>query len=339
MEPLKIGNITLPHRAVFGPMAGFTDAPCRRLMAQHGAGFTVSEMVSSRALVYKDHKTVSLLKAKKNDAPYGVQIFGEVPQIMGEAAAAIEQYDFDFLDINMGCPAPKIVSGGAGSKLMLDPDLCGRIVEQVVAHTTRPVTVKMRKGWDADHVTAVECAKACEQAGAVLVAVHARTREQMYTPGIDPEIIARVKAAVKVPVLGNGDIRSPEEALKMMADTGCDGVMIARAALGDPWLFERVNAAIEGTPVPRTPNLQARMNALRRQVEEMVEQKGEFVAMPQARAQTMHYMKGLKGAASLRRYCCELSHLEDLDRLIEAVFAEQRRAGEDPDDVRELPFP
>ena len=339
MEPLKIGNITLPHRAVFGPMAGFTDAPCRRLMAQHGAGFTVSEMVSSRALVYKDHKTVSLLKAEKNDAPYGVQIFGEVPQIMGEAAAAIEQYDFDFLDINMGCPAPKIVSGGAGSKLMLDPDLCGRIVEQVVAHTTRPVTVKMRKGWDADHVTAVECAKACEQAGAVLVAVHARTREQMYTPGIDPEIIARVKAAVKVPVLGNGDIRSPEEALKMMADTGCDGVMIARAALGDPWLFERVNAAIEGTPAPRTPNLQARMNALRRQVEEMVEQKGEFVAMPQARAQTMHYMKGLKGAASLRRYCCELSHLEDLDRLIEAVFAEQRRAVEDPDDVRELPFP
>ena len=148
MEPLKIGNITLPHRAVFGPMAGFTDAPCRRLMAQHGAGFTVSEMVSSRALVYHDHKTVSLLKAEPNGAPYGVQIFGEVPEIMGEAAAAIEAYPFDFLDINMGCPAPKIVSGGAGSKLMLDPDLCGRIVEQVKAHTSRPVTVKMRKGWD-----------------------------------------------------------------------------------------------------------------------------------------------------------------------------------------------
>lgn len=159
MESLKIGNIVLPHRAVFGPMAGFTDAPCRRLMAQHGAGFTVSEMVSSRALVYGDHKTVSLLKAEPNGAPYGVQIFGEVPEIMGEATAAIEQYDFDFVDINMGCPAPKIVSGGAGSKLMLDPDRCGRIVEQVVAHTKRPVTVKMRKGWDADHITAVECAK------------------------------------------------------------------------------------------------------------------------------------------------------------------------------------
>ena len=216
MEPLKLGSITLPHKAVFGPMAGFTDAPCRRLMAQHGAGFTVSEMVSSRALVYGDHKTVGLLKAEPNGAPYGVQIFGEVPEIMGEAAAAIERYQFDFLDINMGCPAPKIVSGGAGSKLMLDPDLCGKIVEQVVAHTTRPVTVKMRKGWDADHVTAVECAKACEQAGAVLVAVHARTREQMYTPGIDLDIIRKVKEAVKVPVLGNGDIRSAEDALTML---------------------------------------------------------------------------------------------------------------------------
>ena len=331
MEPLKIQHITLPHRAVFGPMAGFTDAPCRRLMAQHGAGFTVSEMVSSRALVYHDHKTVSLLKAEPNGAPYGVQIFGEVPQIMGEAAAAIEEYDFDFLDINMGCPAPKIVSGGAGSKLMLDPDLCGRIVEQVVAHTSRPVTVKMRKGWDADHVTAVECAKACEQAGAALIAVHARTREQMYTPG--------VKSAVHVPVLGNGDIHSAEDAVALVKETSCDGVMIARAALGDPWLFERVNAALEGTPAPKEPNLQARMNALRRQVEEMVEQKGEFVAMPQARAQTMHYMKGLKGAASLRRYCCELTHLEDIDRLIEAVFDQQRKAGLDPDDEREVPFP
>lgn len=338
MEQLKIGELTLPHRAVFGPMAGFTDAPCRRLMAQHGAGFTVSEMVSSRALVYQDHKTVSLLKAAPNGAPYGVQIFGEVPEIMGEAAAAIEPYQFDFLDINMGCPAPKIVSGGAGSRLMLNPDLCGRIVEQVKAHTSRPVTVKMRKGWDTDHVTAVECARACEQAGAVLIAVHARTREQMYAPGIDPEIIARVKEAVRVPVLGNGDIHTAEDAVEMVKRTGCDGVMIARGALGDPWLFERVNAALEGLPAPKEPNLQARMNAMRRQVEEMVEQKGEFVAMPQARAQTMHYMKGLKGAASLRRYCCELTHLTDLDDLIAAVFAEQRKVGE-ADDAREVAFP
>lgn len=338
MEQLKIGTLTLPHRAVFGPMAGFTDAPCRRLMAQHGAGFTVSEMVSGRALVYQDRKTAALLRAEPNDAPYGVQLFGDDPEIMGQAAALIEGEQFDFLDINMGCPAPKIVSAGAGSKLMLDPELCGRIVEQVAAHTTRPVTVKMRKGWDADHITAVECAKACAQAGAAAIAVHARTRAEMYTPGIDLSIIAAVKQAVNVPVLGNGDIHTPEDALEMVRQTGCDGVMIARAALGDPWLFEQVNAALEGAPAPKQPNLQARMNALRRQVEQMVEEKGEYVAMPQARAQAMHYMKGLKGAASLRKVCCELSHLEDLDRLIEAVFDCQRRAA-DPDDVRELPFP
>lgn len=338
MEQLKIGTLTLPHRAVFGPMAGFTDAPCRRLMAQHGAGFTVSEMVSGRALVYQDRKTAALLRAEPNDAPYGVQLFGDDPEIMGQAAALIEGEQFDFLDINMGCPAPKIVSAGAGSKLMLDPELCGRIVEQVAAHTTRPVTVKMRKGWDAGHITAVECAKACAQAGAAAIAVHARTRAEMYTPGIDLSIIAAVKQAVDVPVLGNGDIHTPEDALEMVRQTGCDGVMIARAALGDPWLFEQVNAALEGAPAPKQPNLQARMNALRRQVEQMVEEKGEYVAMPQARAQAMHYMKGLKGAASLRKVCCELSHLEDLDRLIEAVFDCQRRAA-DPDDVRELPFP
>lgn len=338
MEQLKIGTLTLPHRAVFGPMAGFTDAPCRRLMAQHGAGFTVSEMVSGRALVYQDRKTAALLRAEPNDAPYGVQLFGDDTEIMGQAAALIEGEQFDFLDINMGCPAPKIVSAGAGSKLMLDPELCGRIVEQVAAHTTRPVTVKMRKGWDADHITAVECAKACAQAGAAAIAVHARTRAEMYTPGIDLSIIAAVKQAVDVPVLGNGDIHTPEDALEMVRQTGCDGVMIARAALGDPWLFEQVNAALEGAPAPKQPNLQARMNALRRQVEQMVEEKGEYVAMPQARAQAMHYMKGLKGAASLRKVCCELSHLEDLDRLIEAVFDCQRRAA-DPDDVRELPFP
>ena len=325
-QPLQIGPLTLPHRAVFGPMAGFTDEPCRRLMALHGAGFTVSEMVSSRALTYHDHKTLALLRARPNGAPYGVQLFGEVPSILAEAAAAIEGEDFDFLDINMGCPAPKIVSGGAGSRLMLHPELCGEIVAAVKARTSRPVTVKMRKGWDADHVTAVECAKACEAAGAALITVHARTREQMYTPGIDLAIIRAVKQAVSVPVIGNGDIQTPADALAMLEATGCDGVMIARGALGDPWLFERVNAAIEGRPEPPAPNLQARMNALRRQVEEMVELKGEAVAMPQARAQAIHYMKGLKGAAALRRAACGLTYLSDIEDLIAEVFDQQRKA-------------
>ena len=336
---MKLGNLEITGDLVLAPMAGVTDLASRTICAELGAAVTVTEMVSSRALIYQDKKSRSLLH-KTPIGICGAQIFGNDPSVMADGAVlALEASGADFIDINMGCPMPKIVNNGDGSALMKDPEKAARIVEAVVKAVPVPVTVKMRKGWDADHVTAVECAKACEQAGAALIAVHARTREQMYTPGIDPEIIARVKQAVHVPVLGNGDIHSAEDAVAMMQQTGCDGVMIGRAALGDPWLFERVNAAIEGTPEPKAPNLQARMNALRRQVEEMVEQKGEFVAMPQARAQTMHYMKGLKGAAALRRYCCTLTHLEDLDELIDAVFEEQRKAGLDPDDVREVPFP
>ena len=319
MDSLKIGNITLPHRAVFGPMAGFTDAPCRRLMAQHGAGFTVSEMVSSRALVYHDHKTVSLLKAEPNGAPYGVQIFGEVPQIMGEAAAAIEEYEFDFLDINMGCPAPKIVSGGAGSKLMLDPDLCGRIVEQVKAHTTRPVTVKMRKGWDADHITAVECAKACEQAGAELIAVHARTREQMYTPGIDPDIIAKVKAAVKVPVLGNGDIHTAEDAVEMMQHTGCDGVMIGRAARGNPWLFHRVAEYLETGKLLDKPSGEEIKAMMLRHARMQVACKGDYTGIREMRKHISWYTTGLPGSAKLRGKINSVESLQEMEELLQEM--------------------
>ena len=336
---VSIGGIKIDTPLALAPMAGVTDLAFRTICREQGAGLTCTEMVSAKALCYQDKKSLPLLELGEGEHPAAVQLFGSDPYCMEQAAGiAAEKSGADILDINMGCPAPKIVSAGAGSKLMLDPELCGRIVEQVAAHTTRPVTVKMRKGWDADHITAVECAKACAQAGAAAIAVHARTRAEMYTPGIDLSIIAAVKQAVDVPVLGNGDIHTPEDALEMVRQTGCDGVMLARAALGDPWLFEQVNAALEGAPAPKQPNLQARMNALRRQVEQMVEEKGEYVAMPQARAQAMHYMKGLKGAASLRRVCCELSHLEDMDRLIEAVFDCQRRAA-DPDDVRELPFP
>ena len=314
--PLKIREISLPHRAVFGPMAGFTDAPARRLMAQHGAGFTVSEMVSSRALVYGDHKTVSLLKAEPNGAPYGVQIFGEVPEIMGQAAAAVEQYAFDFLDINMGCPAPKIVSGGAGSKLMLDPDRCGRIVEEVVRNTSRPVTVKMRKGWDAEHVTAVECAKACEQAGAVLIAVHARTREQMYTPGIDPSIIAAVKDAVHVPVLGNGDIRTAEDAVRMVEETGCDGIMVARGAKGNPWIFREIAEYLETGRKPPRPSSDELKVMILRHGQMMLEFKGETAGMREMRKHVAWYTAGYPNSAALRNDINTVSTMDELTALI-----------------------
>ena len=223
----------------------------------------------------------------------------------------------------MGCPAPKIVSSGAGSKLMLDPALAGRIVEAVVKHSGgRPVTVKMRAGWDEAHRTAVEVAKACEAAGAAAVVVHARTREQMYQPGIDLSVIAAVKQAVAIPVLGNGDLASAEDALAMVQATGCDGLMVGRAALGDPWLFGRIAAALKGEEIPPMPTLTQRMEAMRTQVYEMCEEKGEWAAIPQARSQALHYMHGLRGAAGLRRACCELAHFEDIDRLIEQVYRE-----------------
>lgn len=319
---MQIGNLTFEPGAVLAPMAGFTDAACRRLAAQHGSLYTISEMVSAKALTFGDKKSAQLIYNGENQAPYGVQLFGADPETMGQATALIQKYAFDFIDINMGCPAPKINSSGAGSKLMLDPKNCGDIVAAVVKENNgKPVTVKMRAGWNGDHITAVEVAKACEAAGAALVAVHGRTREQMYQPGtVDWKVIEAVKKAVKIPVLGNGDIESAEDAKAMMDATGCDSVMVGRAALGDPWIFEQIRAVVNGRPMPEKPTLRQRMQAMRSQIYDMCEEKGEWAAMPQARSQALYYMRGLKGAAALRRACCELSHFEDVDRLIEKVY-------------------
>ena len=336
---MKIGNVNLANPYILAPMAGVTDLPFRLLCKEQGAGLLCMEMISAKALQYKNKNTKALLAIHPEEYPVSLQLFGSDPKIMSEMAKMIEELPFQILDINMGCPVPKVVRNGEGSALMKNPKLVHEIVSAVSKAIEKPVTVKIRKGFDDDHINAVEIAKIIEDAGGAAVAVHGRTREQYYSGKADWDIIRQVKEAVSIPVIGNGDVISGEKALQMRRETGCDGVMIARSALGDPWLFERVNAALEGLPAPKEPNLQARMNALRRQVEEMVEQKGEFVAMPQARAQTMHYMKGLKGAAALRRYCCTLTHLEDLDELIDAVFEEQRKAGIDTDDVREVPFP
>ena len=322
---MQIGDLSFKAGAALAPMAGLTDASCRDLAAKHGAIYTISEMVSAKALTFGDKKSAQLIRCAKNEAPYGVQLFGADPETMAAGTKLILKYDYDFIDINMGCPAPKITSSGAGSKLMLDPALCGAIVRAVVeAGDGRPVTVKMRAGWDADHITAVETAKYCADAGAAAIAVHARTREQMYTPGIDLDIIRRVREAVDIPVLGNGDITSAEDAVKMVEYTGCAAVMVGRAALGDPWLFGRIAAALRGEEVPPMPTLRQRMEAMREQIYSMCEEKGEWTAMPQARSQALHYMKGLRGAASLRKACCSLQHFEDVDALIEQVWRLQR---------------
>ena len=321
---MQLKNLQIPVGAVFAPMAGLTDAACRRMMADHGAAWTVSEMASAKALNFGDRKSFALLKDPDPHGIYAIQLFGAEPETLAKAILLVREkgIQFDILDINMGCPAPKITSSGAGSHLLLDPPLCGAMVaaaRKALGDDT-PLTVKMRIGWDTDHMTGVEVAKQCEANGADLLAVHGRTREQMYIPPIDTEAIASIKRAVQIPVLANGDVTTAEGALDLLAKTGCDGVMIGRGALGDPWLFERVRAALLGEDPPAEPSLNQRMMALRRQIYEMCEEKGEWLAMPQARSQAMHYMKGLRGAASLRRYCSMLEHFTDVDKLIDAVF-------------------
>ena len=320
---MKIGTIQLAPGAALAPMAGFTDAAQRRLAAEFGACFTVSEMVSAKALTLGDKKSPKLIYNGENCAPYGVQLFGAEPETMGEAAKLIAHHTFDFYDINMGCPAPKIVSSGAGSALMKNPALGGAIAKAVVqAAEHRPVTVKMRIGWNDETITAAELAKRCEDAGVALLAVHGRTREEMYRPGIHPDIIAQVKAAVKIPVLANGDINTAEDAKQLMEQTGCDGVMIGRGALGAPWLFSQVKAMLEGKELPPVPPLRERMALLRRQIADMVEEKGEYVAMSQARSSAVYYMRGLHHAPALRRACGCLKTMDDLEALIEQVLLE-----------------
>ena len=320
---MKLGTIQLRPGAALAPMAGFTDAAQRRMAARFGASFTVSEMVSAKALTLGDKKSPKLIENGENCAPYGVQLFGAEPETMAEAARLIAGYKFDFYDINMGCPAPKITGSGAGSALMKNPALAGDIAAAVVkAAGSRPVTVKMRLGWDADTLTAVEIARRCEDAGVALLAVHGRTRDEMYRPGIHTDQIARVKAAVGIPVLANGDVDSLESARQLLDATGCDGVMIGRGALGAPWLFEQIAAMLEGKDIPPAPRLARRMELLREQVAGMVAEKGEYVALTQARSSAVYYMRGLRGAPALRRACCSLTSLSDLDALIEKVLEE-----------------
>ena len=318
---MQIGNLTLAPGALFAPMAGLSDASARRLMTAHGASAAVSEMISAKALVYKDKKTAALARGGAGDAPFAIQLFGNEPETMAAAAKLVLDYRPDYIDINMGCPAPKITSTGAGSALMRDPDLCGRIVAAVSSAVDIPVTVKIRKGWDDGMVSCVEVARRCAENGAAAIAVHGRTREQMYTPPIDPGCIAAVKAAVGIPIIGNGDITTAAEALAMIEQTGCDAVMVGRGALGNPWLFEEIRAALTGEEPPVPPSLRRRMHTMCEQLYAMCEEKGEEAAMRQARSQAPYYMKGLRGAAQLRRAAVSLTYYRDAEALAELALS------------------
>lgn len=324
MEPLKIGNVTIKSKAVLAPMAGLTDRAYRELCIKFGAGYCVSEMVSSKALSFNSKKSEDLMELSPKELPCGIQIFGDDPQCMAQAAQYAMRNKPNIIDINMGCPAPKISSCGSGSALMKNPQLCGRIVEAVVAASDIPVTVKLRKGWDDDSVNVIEVAKICEQAGASALTVHGRTRQQYYKPPVDYDIIKEVKSSVNIPVIANGDIDSAQKAKQVLDKTGCDFVMIGRASLGNPWIFSQINAYLQSPNTPLyTPSLKEKLNIMVEHIEKMVKYKGEHMAMLQSRKIVAGYFKGIKNAAALRNEAGKISTLDDLYRLRESALSYQ----------------
>lgn len=321
MDNLNIGGVPLKSHAVLAPMAGVSDRAYRELCVRFGAAYCVSEMVSSKALSFNSKKSEELMEISDLERPCGIQIFGDDPKCMADAAKHALENKPDIIDINMGCPAPKISSNGSGSALMKNPRLCGEIVKAVTAVTDIPVTVKIRKGWDDDSVNAVEVAKICESAGAAAITVHGRTRQQYYKPPVDYDIIRAVRESVSVPVIANGDIDSAERAKEVMDITGCDLVMIGRATLGNPWIFSQINAYLENPNVKiHTPNLEERLGVMIEHIGKMVEYKGEHMAMLQARKLVVGYFKGMKGAAALRNEAGKIKTLDDLYELRQKPF-------------------
>jgi nifR3 family TIM-barrel protein len=324
MDNLNIGGVPLKSHAVLAPMAGVSDRAYRELCVRFGAAYCVSEMVSSKALSFNSKKSEELMEISDLERPCGIQIFGDDPKCMADAAKHALENKPDIIDINMGCPAPKISSNGSGSALMKNPRLCGEIVKAVIAVTDIPVTVKIRKGWDDDSVNAVEVAKICESAGAAAITVHGRTRQQYYKPPVDYDIIRAVRESVSVPVIANGDIDSAERAKEVMDITGCDLVMIGRATLGNPWIFSQINAYLENPNVKiHTPDLEERLGVMIEHIGKMVEYKGEHMAMLQARKLVVGYFKGMKGAAALRNEAGKIKTLDDLYELRQKALSLQ----------------
>lgn len=319
MKHLKIGNIELENRYILGPMAGVTDLPFRLLCREQGAGLLCMEMVSAKAIYYNNRNTESLLEIHPDEKPVSLQFFGSDPKIMSEMAKRIEERPFAILDINMGCPVPKVVKNGEGSALMKNPKLVYEIVSAIVKAIDKPVTVKIRKGFDDDHVNAVEIAKIIEEAGAAAVAVHGRTREQYYSGKADWDIIRQVKEAVSIPVIGNGDVTSPQNADELVKQTGCDGIMIARGAQGNPWIFSEMIHWEETGELPPRPDKDEVREMMLRHARLQLEYKGEFSGIREMRKHVAWYTKGLKGAARLREKVNAVESLEELENLLTSL--------------------
>lgn len=321
---MKIGSIELRTPLALAPMAGVTDLPFRLICARYGCGLTVSEMVSAKGLLYKNVKTTEMLRIDEGERPTAIQLFGSVPQELAVAAKQVEASGADIIDFNMGCPVPKIVNNGDGSALMRRPELAYEVLAAMVDAVKIPVTVKFRAGWDENSINAVEIAQLMEKAGVAAVAVHGRTRKQFYEGKANWDIIREVKQAVNIPVFGNGDIHTVEDGLRMLKETGCDGLMIGRGADGNPWLFQRLAAVLEGKPLPAEPTLEQRLEQVREHLHMLVDFKGEVIAVKEMRRHVCTYLKGMPKAAEYR----SRFHQMDTEAQFLSLLDEYHRAAE-----------
>ena len=315
---MKIGNVEIENSLALGPMAGVTDLPFRLLCKEQGCGILYSEMVSAKAILYKNKNTDVLLNIDKREHPVGIQLFGSDPDIMAEIGSRVAEGNCDFIDINMGCPVPKIVNNHEGSYLLTQPKLVEEILTKMVKAINKPVTVKIRKGFKDGESQAVEIVKIAESCGVAAVAVHGRTREQYYSGKADWDIIKAVKEAVKIPVIGNGDIFSPQDAKAMKEYTGCDGLMVGRAARGNPWIFKEINEYLKTGIVPEKPSAEEVKNMILKHASMLIEYKGEYTAVREMRKHIAWYTQGLPHSAELRRRCNEIVSWESLKEVIES---------------------
>ena len=317
MAKVRIGNLVLDNQVFLAPMAGVSDLPFRLLASRMGAGLVCSEMVSAKAIYYNNKNTESLLEISEEENPVSLQLFGSGPGLMAEMAKRIEERPFSILDINMGCPVAKVVKNGEGSALMKDPLLAGRIIEAVAGAIDKPVTVKIRKGFDGEHINAVEMAHIAQESGAAAITIHARTREQFYSGQADWEIIARVKEAVHIPVIGNGDVTGPESAARMLEQTGCDAVAIGRAARGNPWIFREVIHYLDTGQILPRPGLEERRQMLLAHAALLAEHKGEYIAVREMRMHMSWYTAGFPNSARLRGRINGMETMEELRAVLE----------------------
>ena len=319
IKPLQIGSVTLPNNLILAPMAGVTDLPFRLLCKEQGAGLLCMEMVSAKAILYKNKNTEALLSIDERELPVSLQLFGSDPDIISKIAHQIEDRPFDILDLNMGCPVPKIVNNGEGSALMKNPKLAGEIIEKTAKAIKKPVTVKIRKGFDDSCINAVEMAKIAEASGAAAVAVHGRTREQYYSGKADWDIIRQVKEAVSIPVIGNGDLLNAEDVISMYEQTGCDGFMIGRGAQGNPWIFKQVLHYFETGEKLAKPSFEEVAEMMLRHARMMLEFKGEYTGIREIRKHGAWYTAGYPNSAKLRVMINEVETYEELEKLLHSI--------------------